>query len=328
MSLKISFESDLKGFERVEKALKEQEKILNANADAVERLKKAQSGLGEKAFDMDRSQSMSNATKQMQVLSGALDSLQKNQSGFRAFLNNFTEFKKELTDISNIKSNDIFQSIETNIDTLKKSLTGSVLTSKNLRQEIAQLKAEGKNTEAEKAAGKLREVEYQALSERSLLQDARMQKAYRQPFLQFGSGNQPPGGDGSMAGFLTGGTSIQSLMGVFGKMMGVGGAILAAGATYSKAYDNYAFSTERGENLKYQQEVGIMGRAAQGSIGRSLMRENAMGKEGAMIERQKAGEIGGESVWDSISLAFKAAGKGFTGKSHEQIQIELEEEKA
>jgi len=329
MSLKISFESDLKGFERVQSALKEQEKILNSNADAVERLKKAQAGMGTQAADMGKNHSMKEAAKQMETLTGAFDALQKNQSGFRAFLNNFTDFKKELQDISNIKSDDVFGAIETRIDTLKKSLAGSVEASKSLRSEVAQLKAEGRNDEASKAQARLSAVEQQSLEERSLLQDAQLKKLYRQPIFQSGGqGGMPPGGGGGMGGFLGGGTSMQRLVGLLGRGMAGLGVAKMVGDRASRAYQRYGFMEERGEIAAFEQEMGIQQSAESGQIGRALMRRHNLGKEGNYRRRRAEGKFGGESALDSLDMAYRRVTGFFSGKSPEQLEIEFENEKS
>ena len=318
MSLKISFESDLKGFERVQSALKEQEKILNSNADAVERLKKAQSGMAGEAVDMGKNHSMKEAAKQMETLTGAFDSLQKNQSGFRAFLNNFTDFKKELKDISAIKSGDVFGAIELNIDTLKKSLTGSVTAAKDLRAEVAQLKAEGKNAEASKAQSQLSAVEDQALQERRMLQDAQMKKMWRQPLL-----GGPPGGSG------IGSVSLGGIAKFGAKALGVGTAVYQGAKAISKLHDQYGWGSERGVIAEYNQAMSIQGQAEQGNVARALMRKSAFGAESRYMDR-RGDSIwgGGDSFVDNIGLGFKAVSKWAQGKKAGQIKVELENERS
>lgn len=325
MPLKISFESDLKGFERVERALRDQEKLLNANADAVERLQKAQSGMNKEAFDIGQSRGLKEAADQMKNLTGALDSLQANQSGFRAFLNNFTEFRKELEDISKVQSGEIFGAIDTQIDTLKKSLAGSTQLTKNLRQEISQLRAEGKTEEASKATEQLRQVETQALTERRLLQDARLQRAYRTPLLE--NLGLPSMGIGSLQ-----------------QIMGRAPGIMAAGYAMNKAAD-FAFQfeamgPEQAANFMYRQQMSVLDAARQGNIGRLFLREQGLGREGRLMSRLEgrsdalAGREGffsrigaemslGDDLTESLSLGVRRAFKGMyntiTGREIERF---------
>jgi len=313
MTLKINFESDIKGFERVQKALEAQEKVLNQNADAVDRMAKAQAGLSGQAMDVKGMESLKGSEKQIKNLAEALDHLSSKRSGIKGFMGMFSEFGSEIKKLNADSSVKIFKTMNTQIDALKNNMRGTSSLMKDLRQEIDTANAEGRGVEASKKTKQLDDLSVKQQTEGDMLQKLQQSALWRKPFA--GGVGQPPGGSGGMEGFLGGGTSMQRLATIAGTMA-VAAKAMQKISQFAVAVNE---SKDRGEIATFNREVSIASNATQGNIGRKFLLDRGLGRESELLKE-------GTGFWDSADMGFRQLFN--PSKSGEEILNEKLNEKS
>lgn len=326
MALKISFESDIKGFERVQKALEDQGKLLNQNADAVERLQKAQAGLSGQAMDIKSSESLKGTANQIKGLVDSLDLLTSKRTGFKSIINMFGEFGTEVNKLNADKSVDIFKAMGAQIDVLKNNMRGTSELMRNFRQERDELQAQGKGKEAQEKTAQINELASKQLGEHDMLKKLERSQLWRKPLMQFGGGgDMPPGGDGTAAGFFQGGTSMQGALGA----AGIAGAILKATEVIAKRYVNVAESGLTARETLFNRDVSIARAAQEGQGARQFMQSQGLGEEANFLAGGRFTDKGGSFDLTQTGRTVGMAGKQFwgavTGNYKDSQQILAEE---
>ena len=326
MSLKISFESDIKGFERVQRALESQEKILNQNADAVERLQKAQSGLTDQALNIKGMESIKGTEKQIKDLTQSLDTLSSKRGGLTGFLNIFSDFGGELKKLNAEASVGIFKTMTGQVDTLKASMSGTSQLIKNLRNEINEATAAGKGKEAAQKTQQLDQLTTKQMAEGELLRDLQKNVILNAPLLA--RAGQPPGGDGTMAGFLGGGTSLNRLGALMTRMMGV----MAGVGTAATVGTKFLEGEERGAEATFNREMALARGAMSGDVGRLYMQRRGIGEEAALVEdglvTNRDGSVDATTMFRSLRLATKRLDPRNIGVSNEELLVEEQNRRA
>lgn len=287
MTLKISFESDIKGFERVERALKSQQDILNQNADAVERLQKAQQGLSKESTDIKGMEGLRATSNQIKDLTGALDQLVKSQSGLKGFMNIFGDFGREIGKLRMESGTQIFKSMGDQIEALKNNMRGTSEMMSRLRTEIDTAKAEGRADDAQAASEQLRGLTVSQMGQTSLLRGLQWDRFKHKEILAPGGagGAMIPGG--GLGQFLLGGTSLARL-GMIGG--GIGAAIYgsAAAARWGLAVSETGM---REDMSLYRRRMDILRSGAAGDPGRKIMLDLGAGYESDYMSTVGKGRV-------------------------------------
>lgn len=118
MPMKLEFTSDVRGMEQLSKALEQQQKLLNENAAAAERLNRAQKGM----FDTDSPGSkrtleqFKETASSIRDITGALSQLDRSQGGLQSFMNLFSSFRKDLGDANKDQKNNLFTNLALQVD--------------------------------------------------------------------------------------------------------------------------------------------------------------------------------------------------------------------
>lgn len=290
MTLKIEFQSDIRGFERVQKVLEENQKALNANADALARLNKEQTALGNGAMDFKGIDSIKNASDAVQKLAKSFDQVMSNQGGMRGFLTTFSRFRKEIGEINKEQGLSILDTMSKQMETLKGNVTTSMDSLKKLRRELKDVDPSQPSFVRDYKQTKYNEAAEFVSVNNELLNKLIIQKMIRQPLLQGPEsmfGQQLPGGiGGGMAGFIGGGTNLMRLGSLGGQL--AAGAVAANFA--SKWGLNAMYTDERANNMDYFMQKQVYDSAQSGNIGRNYLRENQVGREGRLLKNINEGD--------------------------------------
>ena len=300
MTLKISFESDIKGFERVQRALEAQGKELNQNAIAVERLNKANAGLtNNEAFNIKGMESIRGMSAHIKDLTGAMDTLVKSQTSLKGFLGIFGEFGSEINKLKNEAGTQIFKNMGDHIDVMKNNMRSASKEMASVRQEIKMAIAEGRAEDATAATTRLNTLATQQMANGSMLSSLKTSKMWHEP--------------------LVGSMSMAKMAGIArtGGMV-VGGAMLAANV--GSQYVSDVFKAGHLEQEKrLSQEYGIAEAAASGNIGRSLLLKHGVGEE-ARVAR------GGVSPILTKGIISNAFGLMFGTTTYDTVKREARDE--
>ncbi len=313
MTLKIEFASDIKGFERVNKVLEENQKALNANADALARLNKEQGVLANGSMDFKGLDSIKNASAAVEKLAKSFDSVMSNQGGMRGFLTTFSGFRKEIGELNKEQGLTILDTMSKQMEGLKGSVTTSMDAVKRLRREMQ----EAEDSNAPQFVKDYKRSQYTAAAENAssnneLLNKLQIQTMMRRPILQGGFGPQLPGGvEGGFGGFMGGGTNLM-------RMLGAVGGIAAGAYGLNKASQwglNAMYTENRAENAEYAQNRAIYENAQSGNIGRFYSRSKRIGKEGRLIKNIEEGDGSFFGTWmgdDPVESLLAKAHMGTT----------------
>lgn len=295
MALRISFESDVKGFERVQKALEAQQELLNANAEAVERLNNAQQGLSKTSIDTKSSESIRASAAHIKDLTGSLETLNKTQAGLKGFMASFSEFGKQIAQIKSESSGQIFKSMSDQMDTLKTNMRAAGFEMDNLRVKMNAAKASGNIDEEHALKGRMNQLRAETLSNNAMLNDLDKTMFWQKPRV----------GNISYADMRN--TALPIMAGV------------AASSQIAKYGQSFLEKDAREDNMLYARELGIGQAAAGGSIGRQALLNRGLGREAAFLADP--------SIFDKVKLGLGWAGN-FGTKSFNELYMEEAQRKS
>lgn len=291
MTLKIEFQSDIRGFDRVNKVLEESQKALNANADALAKMNAEQAKLQSGALDIKGIDAIKNASAAVQNLAKSFDTVMSNQRGLNGFLTTFSGFKKEISELNKEQGLNVLDIMTKQVDGFRSSVTSGMETLKRLRREMADAD-DGKQPEflKEYKRSQYTETASAVHAQNEALNKLTIQQMLRQPMLQFGGmggGPQLPGGvGGGFGGFIGGGTNLLRLLGITG---GIAAGVPILNKLSSMGMN--AINTEqRAENAEFQMQREVYESAFSGNIGRQFLRANRMGKEGRLLQNIEEGD--------------------------------------
>ena len=292
MTMRITFEASTTGFDQVSRALEQQQKLLNENAEAAERLAKAQAGIGRSSApgSQDALNYFKETSKTIKDVTGALQQLNQTQSGLQSFMSLFSGFRRELNEAAADQKTGVFQVLSTQVDTLKKNMTASALSIRSIKDEVKDLEkavaADPRNPNLRSQLADARgflSLEQQGLSRDSYLYNqARLIQLANQPIGStlaglFGGGGM--GGGGGPLGFLSGiGPSPTSVM----RRAAITGIGLYAANRAGEFISNVGAADDIARIANYRYEMGIAQEAMQGNIGEAFMRSRGIGKFDAM----------------------------------------------
>jgi hypothetical protein len=295
MAMRLEFVSNIAGFERVEKALQAQQELLNANAEAVERLNNAQQGLSKTSLDTKSSESIRATASHIKDLTGSLETLNKTQSGMKGFLSSFSEFGKQIAQIKSESSGQIFKSMSDQMDTLKTNMRAAGFEMDNLRVKMNAAKASGNRDEEMALKSRMNQLGSETLAN----------NAMKNQLGDYMFWNQPRVGNVSFADVR--GMALPIMAGV------------AASSQIAKYGQSFLEKDVREENSLFARELGIGQAAAGGSIGRQALLSRGLGREAAYLSDP--------SVFDRMKLGLSWAGN-FGTKSFNELYMEEAQRKA
>lgn len=284
MSLKINFETDIKGFQRVEAALTTQKKLIDESADAMKRLANAKEGMSKTEDDTKGNESLRVTAKRIEDLTGALSTLTKSSSGFKGFIDLFGGFSKQMAEFNKGASNQVLETMNKQIDLLKTSIISAGQTLKTVQNEAKQHRSAGRTESALEKEDEAASIGTRMISENSLLRNLQVSKFMNQPVGSFLGGGMAGAGP--------------SITGIGSKVIaGIGlTAAAAAGVNMaSQAFLNYSYSGERGESATFNRQMAVSGAAAGGNIGRQFMLSRGLGVEAGFRDSTGLDEYGGLS---------------------------------
>ena len=269
--MKISFESDIKGFERVSQALTAQKQLIDESAAAMKRLSDAKGGMGKVEEDTKGNESLRTTAKRIEDLTGALSTLTKSQSGLKGFMDLFGGFSKQLGDFNKSASTSIIDTMTKQIDLLKGSITSAGDTLKKLQADIKITKAYGRPEAAAALEAEEAELGVKRSAEIGMLHQLQRTKFMNQP--RFGTG----------LGFSELGKGLAGSYGLALTASAVGDVVA------NKAL-NYEYSGDRASTSQFNRELSV-GQAAQGgNISRQMMIDRGLGVEGGFRKSMILGE--------------------------------------
>lgn len=311
--MKISFEANTSGFEQISKALEQQQKLLNENAAAAERLAKAQQGITKPQGAGRQDESLNYFKEQAKTIkdvTGALQQLNQTQGGLHSFMSTFSKFRGELNASAAEQKGGIFSVLGLQIDNLKKSLATSALNIGEFKSQIKDLETSlasdpsnpNLRSQLGDARGFMSASQQQLTRDQYLYSQARMVQMMHQPIgttlAGGGEGGGPP--TGLLAGLAGRGLSPA-------QFMRFGGMAIAAGYAAKKTIDHIAYADEEADANVYKYNKGIYGSAMQGNMGEYYLKSRGIGRFGALNRADR-----GEGI-DTTAEAF-ASGKGITEK--------------
>ena len=329
MVMKITFEADTKGFEQVSRVLEQQQKLLNENAAAAERLAKAQAGIGRGAAGSTQNESLNyfrQTAQSLKDVTGALQQLNQSQGGFQSFFNMFTGFRKELSEAATEQKTGVFSILSSQIDGLKKNLAASSTSIRSIKEEVKDLERSsakdptnvGLKNQLTDARGFLSEQMQQMLRESFLLSQAKTIQMMQQPIGTTMAGMFGGGGGGFFGGMMGMGPSPAGI----GRFLG--GASLAYGATRmgSALLDNVTRGQDLSLNRLYFERMSEYDAAQSGALGAAVFRGRGLGAFGDQVGGYL---LGGRTTGQRISN-FIAGGINELGVLATQFRFTTAEE--
>lgn len=305
MTLKIEFISDIRGFDRVNKVLEETQKILNSNAEALVKMNIEQSKMQSNTFDMKGLDAIKNASFAVQNLAKSFDTVMSNQGGMKGFLNTFSGFRKEISELNKEQGLNVLDIMSKQIETLKGNVTSGMESIKKLRRELEDAE-EGRQPQFLKDLKReaYTDTATRVHAENEAMNKLKMQQMMRQPFLQFGGPQLPGGVGGGLEGFLGGGTNLMRLMGMLG---GIAAAVPFANRAAGMGL-NAIYTDQRAENAEFAMQRDVYESAFSGNIGRQFLRANRVGREGRLLRNLEEGDGGffGTQIGDTKLESFLA----------------------
>ncbi len=313
MTLKIEFVSDIKGFEKVQKNLEDNQKALNANAEALKRMNDEQAKMASGAFDFKGLTSLRDATKSIQELGKSFDSIMGRSAGTNGVLNFFSGFRKELNELNKEDGLKVLDTMNKQMDTLKGNVSTGTEALKRLRKDLSGLSDSDPPFVREFKEKQYKETAEGVQTSQKLINELTIQNMLRKPIMQFGQ-TQLPGGSGGAMGFLDGGTNLMRAGKIAGATMA---AVPVAGMAASWAL-NAEYSDQRGKNEYYNQNMSRLDEARGGSISRNFMDNQGIGKESRFKQRLEGGDGFwfnkiGDSIGEDIAIKVKAMANGVAG---------------
>jgi hypothetical protein len=314
----IKFEANTSGFEQISKALEQQQKLLNENAAAAERLAKAQQGITKPQGAGRQDESLNYFKEQAKTIkdvTGALQQLNQTQGGLHSFMSTFSKFRGELSASAAEQKGGIFSVLALQVDNLKKSLATSALNIGEFKSQIKDLETSlasdpnnpNLRSQLGDARGFMSASQQQLTRDQYLYSQARMVQMMHQPIGTTLAGNGEGGGPptGLLAGLAGRGISPA-------QFMRYGGMALAAGYAANKWINHAAFADEEADANVYKYNKNIYGNAMQGNLGEYYLKSRGVGRFGALNRADR-----GEGI-DTAAEAW-ASGKGITEKASNLI---------
>lgn len=305
MAMKITFESDIKGFARVEQALTTQKKLIDESADAMKRFNESKSGGTRNEDDSKHSDSLRVTAKRIEDLTGALGTLTKSQTGLKSFMDLFSGFGKQLGDFNKTAATQVLETMTKQIDLLKGSITSAGATLKNLQTEIKQAHAAGRTEEAATKETEAAKLGVKMMGENDLLKNLQVSKFMHQPIGNFFGTEGGP----SISGIMSGGAKAYAGM--------YAGA--TAGIKIAEKALNYEYSGARAEVSQFGREVSVGEAAANGNISRQMEIDRGLGVEGGFRKSMMLGpgdtldRTASGSFFEEMLLRLKHFKGGLTG---------------
>jgi len=313
MSMKIEFSTDIQGFERLERALQQQTKLLNELSAATKGVSQAQAEMGKMEQSVKGWEGLKGTSKDINELVSSLNTLTKSQSGLKGFISSFGDFGKEMKEITKLASGEVFNNLNKQIDNLSTSLTSKVNDIKRLSNEIQQDKSEGRREDAQAKEVERSQLVAQSLAQKSMLGDARHAQFMHSPIGQFMFGG--PGRGGQAVGIMkTVGARIAG-----GFMAGYGGGAMVMGGIGSMGAGAMEMERRSYANMfKYEQE--LYQQAAGGNAARLSRLMSGRSAEGQFM----TGADTGENTFRNMKLKAKWATYGLFGlnKTYEEFMLD------
>jgi hypothetical protein len=259
MSMKISFEADVRGFDRVGQAMDKMQKDVNQAAESIEKLMKASNMGGE--LNLKGAEQIGKVAKEVNSLTQAMGDLGKLQNNLRSVV----EIMAKLGGVMG------------NMGRAEEALGGMQGRSESLKQAVGDRVALNRSSRMEGQMGQImsgapHQIPPQLLSSLGAQQNAGVGQAVAQQALGVGAAR---GGLLAASGIRGAGAAMAA--GPLG--MAVGGLAVAGVAAYQgvkaaegayymgeKAY----YGTELGEVKEFETEMGIARAGTQGRIGRFM----------------------------------------------------------
>ena len=306
MALKIEFVSDIKGYERVQKSLEENQKALNASADAMARLNSEQSKLGSASLDIKGIDAIKNASKSVQDLAKSFDTLMSGNKGIASFTGMFSGLRKEINELNREQGNTILDTMGKQIGSLRDGSQAAIDTVKRLRMELKDLDESNQPDFVKKHLGDQKRAEMaEATSAAQMSNESAnklaIQKMLRQPILGAGADSMGMDYGNSGIGKFLGDTSLMRL----GK---IGGAMVAGTYAARQAGTmglNMMYGEERMDNAMYREQRGVLSDAQGGNIARLYNQSTGTGHEGRMKRNVENGDgFFGTKLGDSTAESW------------------------
>lgn len=337
MTLKISFETDIKGFERVEKALTSQQKLLNDTAVSVDKLNAAQQQMTKGDMGIKGMESLKGTASAVNDLVGALEKLTKGQTGLRGFMDLFSQFSKQIKEFNIDSTKTVLSGIDKQLEEIKASAADRISNIRTMKQQAQGFRDTGDLGSAERIEIQMAQETNRLNSESSLINRLRMGKFMHTPLRNFmgagkGGGWTAAGRGGAQiweAGAAESGLLSGSLGGVTAAgIMATGGAAIAGVAAAGLA-TKYAVGFQeagwRGDTMVFERERMLAEQQMAGNVGRAAMLRSGVGRESDYINGGFAVAGNGRFQWGQIGRNF-LSGLSYIGnfgqKDMRQIQIE------
>lgn len=336
MPLKISFETDIKGFERVEKALTSQQKLLNDTAVSVDRLNAAQTQMTKGDMGIKGMESLKGTASAVNDLVGALEKLTKGQSGLRGFMDLFSQFSKQIKEFNIDSTKTVLSGIDKQLEEIKASAAGRVSNINTLKQQAQGFRDAGDLNAAEGIEVQMAKEANRLNAESSLINRLRMGKFMHTP-LRNAFGRQAEGwtsagrggaqvweGAAAEGGLLSGALGGATVAGMIASGASVIGGVGVAGLATKYAV-GFQEAGWRGDTMVFERERMLAEQQMAGNVGRAAMLRSGVGHESDYINGGFAIAGNGRFQWGQIGRNF-LAGLSYVGnfgqKDMRQIQIE------
>jgi len=346
--LKISFETDIKGFERVEKALSSQNKLLNETAVSVDQLNSAKQQMVKGDMDLKGMESLKGTASAVNSLVGALDKLTRGQSGLRGFMSLFSEFSKQVKEFNSEGASSLLGGVDDRIKNLKESASSRIAKMTQLRTQSRIHCESGDFESANQLDGQIAGEANNLGLESQMLQKLKYSKFMNTPVSQMlgqskaaaswvtsprSGGAVLAGAETAAAGRVAGALGGITLGGMAAGAAAVatGGAVVA-GAAYagSEWWRKYSERDSRENLSRYSRERQIFEAGMGGDVARGKMLETGGSNEaqyyGGNFFRTKRGDFDMQQAGRNVN-AFVRSGFGIFGsKSYEAARLEIANE--
>ena len=331
--MKISFEANTSGFEQISKALEQQQKLLNENAAAAERLAKAQQGITKPQGAGRQDESLNYFKEQAKTIkdvTGVLQQLNQTQGGLHSFMSTFSKFRSELNASAAEQKGGIFSVLGLQVDNLKKSLAASALNIGEFKSQIKDLETSlasdpsnpNLRSQLGDARGFMNASQQEMTRNQYLYGQARMVQMMHQP-IGTTVANAIHGDPAAALGGPGGPQGPQGpATGILGSMMGAGASPAAmmalmryvsmAGAVgygVKRAADYVGSADELAEQSYYRSNKSMYSDAMQGNMGQYYMQSRGMGRFGALDDKNIFDKMGDSAGFGDVGRAW-GSGKG------------------